>query len=322
MKFTTQPENFTPADAGLVYAFDTESDEPRDVQVAIIECDSDEIVGRQMLCGVTEGSFDIAPYVRPFIDPRPTMKRGTELTDAECRQFAVEIDGVRSRVLTVSDNRIEAIAGEWLSTMPQHRRICYGDRDEIRIFCRSGSMLDVSVVADNGMMMSNRMQPENGAAVLRIDTCDFPDESRTLEVRIVCDGRPARQICYSFARRYPADLRLVWLSSAGTVERYTFPVVRSIMRNTVRTTVAAADGSRRTVGCESEQCIRIVSDYERHGVVEALADIACSPKVWIDGGRTLIDVEVLTTASTLYEFGRPCCIDIDLRIAGGKGVGQ
>lgn len=320
MKFTTQPENLTPVDAGLVYAFDTESDEPRDVQVAIIEYDSDEVVGRQMLCGVTKGSFDIAPYVRPFINPRPMLTRGTTLAEAECRQFAVEIDGVRSRMLTVSDNRMEAIAGEWLSTMPQHRRICYGELDEIRIFCRPDSMLDVNVVADNGMAMNCQMQPENGAAVLRIDTCDFPDKSRTLEVHIVCDGRHARSVCYSFARRYSDDLRLVWLSSAGTVERYTFPIVRSIMRNTVRTAVTAADGSRRTVGCESEQCVRIVSDFERRGVVEALADMAQSPKVWIDGTKALIDVEVLTTASTLYEFGRPCCIDIDLRIAGGKEV--
>lgn len=319
MKFTTQPENLSPVDAGLIYAFDTESDEPRDVQVAIIECGSGEVVGRQMLCGVTEGSFDIAPYVRPFIDPQPIVASGTELSDAACRQFAVEIDGVRSRTLTVSDNRVETIAGEWLSTMTEHRRIGYGERDEIRIFCRPGSMLDVSVVADNGETVCDSIQPENGAAVLRIDTGDFPKRTRTLEVRIVCDGRQARPVCYSLVRRYPNDLRLVWLSSFGTVERYTFPVVRSIMRNTVRTAVTAADGSRRTVGCESEQCIRIVSDYERRGVVEALADIAVSPKVWIEGKRALIDVEVLTTASTLYEFGRPCCIDIDLRIAG-KGV--
>ncbi len=319
MKFTTQPENFTPVEAGLIYAFDTESDEPRDVQVAIIECGSDEVVGRQMLCGVTEGSFDIAPYVRPFIDPQPTVVRGTGLADAACGQFAVEIDGVRSQVLTVSDNRVETIAGEWLSTMTGHRRICYGERDEIRIFCRPGSTLDVSVVADNGEAVGDSMRSDNGAAVLRIDTCDFPKESRMLEVRIVCDGRQARSVCYSMVRRYPDDLRLVWLSSFGTFERYTFPVVRSIMRNTVRTAVTAADGSRRTVGCESEQCIRIVSDYERRGVVEALADIALSPKVWIEGKAVLIDVEVLTTASTLYEFGRPCCIDVDLRIVG-EGV--
>lgn len=320
MKFITQPENLSPVDAGLLYSFDTESDEPRDVQVEIIEYDSYETVGRQMLCGVTTGSFDIAPYVRPFIDRRPTMERGTALIDAECRQFVVEIDGVSSRVLTVTGNRIEVVDGSWLSTMTEHRRICYGERDEIRIFCRPYTALDVSVVADNGMMMNNQMEPENGAAVLRIDTCDFPEESRTLEVRIVCNGRYARSVYYSFTKRYPDDMRLAWISSVGSVERYTFPIVRSIARNTVRSTVADADGSRRTVGCESEQCIRIVSDYERRGIVEALADIAMSPKVWIEGALNLIEVEVLTSASTLYEYGRPCCIDIDLRIAGGKGV--
>lgn len=321
MKFTTQPQNLSPVDAGLVYAFDTESDEPRDVQVSIIEYDSYETVGRQTLCSVTNGSFDIAPYVRPFMSQRPTMARGTTLIDAQCYQFVVEIDGVRSRILTVSDNRVDVVAGSWLSTMTEHRRICPGERDEIRIFCRPGEMLDARVVSDDGMMMNSLLEPENGAAVLRIDTCDFAEDTRTLEVRIVCSSKFVRTIYYSFAKRYPNDLRLAWLSSVGTVERYTFPIVRSIARNTTRTAVVGADGKRCTVGCESEQCIRIVSDFERRGVIEALADIARSPKVWTEGALALTEVEVLTTASTLYEYGRPCFIEIDLRIAGGKEAG-
>lgn len=321
MKFTSQPENLSPVDAGLIYSFDAETERPRDVEVSVIEYDSDETVGRQMLCGVTSGSFDIAPYVRRFIDPRPTAERGTMLTEAPCRQFVVEIDGVRSDVLTLSDNRVGVVADSWLSTMTEHRRIGYGERDEIRLFCRQGEELETTVVADNGMTMNSQAEFDSGAAVLRIDTCDFPEESRTLEVRIVSRGRYFRCIYYSIVRRCPDSLRLAWISSVGTVERYTFPIVRSIVRNTVRRTAADADGFRRTVGSESEQCMRVVSDYERRGIVAALAEIADSPRVWIDGALVCSEVEVLTTASTLYEYGRPCCIDIDLRIAGGKEVG-
>lgn len=321
MKFTTQPENLSPVDAGLVYAFDTESDEPRDVQVSIIEYDSYETVGRRTLYGVTDGSFDIAPYVRPFMNMRPAVQTAAFITDARCYQFVVEIDGVQSRVLTVADNRVAVAAGSWLSTMPEQRRICHGEYDEIRIFCRPDEVLEVCAVSDDGMMNSARMAPENGAALLCIDTCGFPEDAKTLDVSIVCGGGLMRSIRYTFAERYPNDMRLVWLSSVGTVERYTFPVVHSIARNTTRTAVTGADGSRRTVGCESEQCIRIVSDYERRGVIEALADIARSPKVWIESAGTFTEVEVLTTASTLYEYGRPCFVEIDLRIAGGKEAG-
>lgn len=320
MKFTDQPENLSPVDAGLVYSFDTETAEPRDVQVSVIEYDSDETVGRLMLCGVTTGSFDIAPYVRRFIDPRPMTIRGTILLEAPCCRFFVEIDGVRSRLLVLTDNRVEAVAGSWLSTMTEHRRIGNNERDEIRIFCRPDSMLDVCAVADNGMATYCEMTTETGAAILCLDTRDFPEDSRTLEVRITCNGGYIRSVYYSFVKRYPNDMRLAWVSSVGTVERYTFPIVRSIMRNTVRSTVAEADGFRRTAGCETEQCIRLVSDYERRGVIEALAEIALSPKVWVEGVKAHTEVEVLTTASTLYEYGRPCCIDMDLRIADGKEV--
>lgn len=318
MKFTSQPSNLSPVEAGLIYSFDTGCAEPRDVEVSIIEYDSDDVVGRLMLCGVTSGSFDIAPTVGRFIGARPSTEGGTILTEAPCRQFVVEIDGVRSDVLTLTDNRVETVADSWLSSMTEHRRIGYGERDEIRIFCRAGEEIDVNVVADNGMTISSQMDSDSGAALLLVDTFDFPEESRTLEVRIVCGGRSVRSIYYSIVKRYSGDLRLVWISSVGTVERYTFPVVRSIERNTVRRTVAEADGFRRTVGCESEQCVRLVSDYERRGVIAALAEIASSPAVWIEYRQSRIEAEVLTTSSTLYEYGRPCCIDIDLRIAGGK----
>ncbi len=321
MKFTDQPESLSPVEAGLVYSFDAETERPRDVEVSVIDYDSDYTVSRLSLCGVTSGSFDIAPVVRRFIYPLPTAARGTLLTEAHCCRFIVEIDGVRSDVLTLADNRVEVVRGSWLSTMTEHRRIGYGERDEIRIFCRRGEELEVTVVADNGATVVRRTNTDSGAVLLCLDTCDFPEESRTLEVRIACGGVQTRSVYYSVARRYPGDLRLAWVSSVGTVERYTFPIVRSIERNTVRTAVAEADGFRRTVGCESEQCVRVVSDYERRGIIAALAEIAMSPNVWIEYLQTHTEVEVLTTASTLYEYGRPCCIDIDMRIAGGKEVG-
>jgi len=283
MKFTTQPQNLSPVDAGLVYAFDTESDEPRDVQVSIIEYDSYETVGRQTLYGVTDGSFDIAPYVRPFMNMRPAVQTAAFITDARCYQFVVEIDGVQSRVLTVADNRVAVAAGSWLSTMPEQRRICHGEYDEIRIFCRPDEVLEVCAVSDDGMMNSARMAPENGAALLCIDTCGFPEDAKTLDVSIVCGGGLMRSIRYTFAERYPNDMRLVWLSSVGTVERYTFPVVRSIARNTTRTAVTGADGSRRTAEELTDYYVELKKKYP----IVSIED-GCAENDW-DGWKILTD---------------------------------
>ena len=63
MKFTSIPKSYSSYAEPLVYMFDTQS-EKADVEVRIINATTNEVIGRKMLYGVSEGQIDIAPYLR------------------------------------------------------------------------------------------------------------------------------------------------------------------------------------------------------------------------------------------------------------------
>ena len=317
MQFTIQPTDFAPVGNGLLYGFETGSDEPKNVQISVIDADTDAVIGRKSVRRVKYGTIDIAPYVSRFADfVEPVRIKGSALVEAPCCRYVVEADGVCSRVLTLAGNGIEVGAKTSLTTMTRFRKIALGERDEVRLFGEKGSTFNVTLRTSGGDEIPLNHTSATGAVILFIDTADFAAGTRTAEVAIRCDGRDVPSLCYTVVERYGADLRLAWLSMAGTVERYTFPVVRSMTRNAVHRRVERADGIRRTVECTTEQTLRLVSAYEPHAVAEAIAEIASSPRVWLEGKAVDSEVEVLSSSTTLYEFGRPDCVEVDLRVGG------
>ena len=71
MKFTSIPEAYSSFREPLIYAFDTESTTPHDVELKIINRTTGEEIGRKRLYNVTTGEIDIAPYLRSAA--RPTL---------------------------------------------------------------------------------------------------------------------------------------------------------------------------------------------------------------------------------------------------------
>ena len=61
MKFTSIPDTYSSYREPLIYAFDTESTTPRDVELKIINRSTGEEIGRKRLYNVTSGEVDIAP---------------------------------------------------------------------------------------------------------------------------------------------------------------------------------------------------------------------------------------------------------------------
>ena len=64
MKFTSIPDTFSSYREPLLYAFETGSSTPRDVELKIINHTTGEEIGRKRLYNVTSGEVDIAPYLR------------------------------------------------------------------------------------------------------------------------------------------------------------------------------------------------------------------------------------------------------------------
>ena len=319
MFFTFQPSDFAPVNEGLLYGFDTQSSEPCSVQFDIVDADTSVVVGRKTLYGVTTGTVDIAPYVRIAADASTPMRTdGSALCDAPCRRYKVVAEGAESTPITVADNRVTVGEKTSLTTMTRQRKIAFGERDELRLFGGRGATFAVTIRTSGGDEIVLHHTSASGAVILTVDTSDFSRDTRTAEVCIECDGREIPSLCYTVSERCGKDLRLVWVSSAGTVERYTFPVVRSMTRNTVHRRIVAADGTYRTAECITDETVRLVSAYEPHGVAQAVAEVAASPCVWIEGKAVDSATEVLGSSITFYEFGRPDCVEVDLRTGCGE----
>lgn len=313
MIITRQPNDFTPLSEGQVFAFDTESATPTDVEIHVLDMESYQSITRQRLCGVTSGEIDVAPYIGRMLEAVPCSDSGTVLKAAPHLCYTVSFNGVRSDKVYTCLNKVVPALPSWLSTMTQQRRILFGERDEVMLFGPRNSVFEVQLVADAGTDVFLTCAGECGAAIFCLDTLDYPEGVRSIEAWFTCNGTQLLTVFYTVERDRGTGVRLAWVSSAGSIERYTFPIVRDTMQSVVRECVTDADGMPVTVGCTTEQTLRLVSDYERHAVAGAVAEAALSAKVWRECGRELSRVEVTTASTTLYEFGRPDLVEVDIR---------
>ena len=96
MKFTLLPEAYSSFREPLIYAFTTEDATPRDVEIKIIDCADNKVIGRKRLYGVSSGEVDIAPYLRSATRPSlpSTIEGCGEIDTATNIRVKVEADGV------------------------------------------------------------------------------------------------------------------------------------------------------------------------------------------------------------------------------------
>ena len=63
MKFVSIPNYGASWREALNYSFSTETSEPQDIKVEVVDARSSELLGEMRLYGVTKGVVNIAPYV-------------------------------------------------------------------------------------------------------------------------------------------------------------------------------------------------------------------------------------------------------------------
>ena len=129
---------------------------------------------------------------------------------------------------------------------------------------------------------------------------------------VLCDGGEVASLCYNIVAPSGRGVRLAWLSSEGSIERYTFPVTHSITLNAERERVG--DGEiLRTVACRSESRLEVASRYEPRATIAALSEIVASSRVWLVAEED-IEVDVVTATTTQGLFGEPSAVVLSLRL--------
>lgn len=311
MRIIKLSEDFTPRHEGLLYGIDVESEQPRDVTIEVVDMASSEVVATQRLREITTAEVNIAHYIEPITGYTPSHAAHTTFKEAPSRCTMIRSGEDFSAPIITSVNRCHISRPSCVCAMPNRRTISYGEVDEVLILAAEGETLTANIVADTGESLSLDYGTATGAAILSISTKDFGKKFRTLDVELLCNGESLGHLHYTAVPAYKGSLRLAWVSGAGSIERYTFPVVVKSQLSTVKESIDTSEG-RRVVSAVSKSILSLKSRYEAAATIEALAEIISSPRVWIEGASGCAEVEVESLSVDKNLFNEPDIVAINI----------
>lgn len=317
MTFTTVPNDYASFRGPLNYAF-TLDGEARDVVVRIFDADTNTVIGRKQLYGITSAEIDIAPYIRQRLQPQlPPAIASTMLISLPMQtSVLVEVEGVASPSRTF-------IASEIDTSQP---------------FCLlSGQMLSRTMTRDEFDIVSLYFSPEVEAEVVveffgqehemlaftpsEAGICSVVVTARRAaegvqKVRLTAyvDDATACEIIYTLRPNLPTARRLAWLNHYFAPEFYTFPLRKGVLIKATRKCMENMWG-REAAALESENELKLISAYEPRAQIEALCGILSSPKVWLAEGNALEQVELLTDRILTAPCAQMGMVEVDIRAA-------
>ena len=312
MKIKKLSENFTPLAEGIFFDIETECETPRDLVVEILELPTGEVVATQLLRNVLSATINIAPYMEHFAEYKPSVHHKTTFSEAPTATYKVRVEGIESEEVVVSINRSKIDEPPTLVTsFPLLRRIARGESDEVVVVSGKGNRIYVEIEDENCAIFTFDYLPTSEASILTISPDELDETIKSFEVTLYCEGQVLGTLRYVISTPLKSATRLAWISESGAIERYTFPKSYKTVLTTDKRSVLTSEGIC-TAHCQAKQTISLCSRFESSKTIEALAQIASSPKVWVedDGGFTL--VEVATPSIDYNIFGEPSHIHFDI----------
>lgn len=317
MKFTSIPEAYSSFREPLIYAFDTESTTPRDVELKIINRTTDEEIGRKILYNVTTGEIDIAPYLRSAA--RPTLPaQVTECGEVETNatiKVVVEAEGKRSSSRNFIAAAIDRDALYMLLTSQQlHRTMEREEFDIIPYFTWPDIVVSFDVeFIGYGTERITITPPSGGQRAVAV-TARGREGVDTIRVTVKIDGRADTVIEYEMKQNLRGARRVAWLNKELSPELYTFPLRKGVLIEATRHHMASIWG-REAAAVESRSELKLLSAYEPEKQLKALSEILSSPRVWLVEGGNVQDVELTTDRVMLSPSEEMGIIEVDIRAA-------
>ena len=276
--------------------------------------DGSALLGAKRFAAVAEAAFDAAPYLRRRLHFTPATGR-TGFYPAEGRTVTavVEAAGTDGEAAAAVAPARTFLPGDAPGTpglrtsMPLVRLIPEDACDELTLLTDGPCIVTVTAEAGDTATAESYRVSEAGLHLFRFDTRDFPGAER-----VTVDAGECGAVNYSVIPAVRDGVRLAWRSSAGSVEHYTFPVVRTV---TVRAERREAEGRVGRGGAASSAGgeTRLASAYEGLAGLEALAGLSTAPEVWIAKGDVYTPVCVVTDEAVVRRHGTLCCLEIAIR---------
>lgn len=313
MQFTQIPQQYAPLGQEVRYA--VEHDAEADIDIRVLDSTDGSVLAAKRFAAVSEAAFDIAPALRRRLRFAP-VSEGTGFADPAGRSVTAEVKAFET------DNATAAVTASFRTflpgaaapggaalrtTMPLERLIPEGSGDELTLFAENPCAVTVTATSADSVTAQHYQSAARGLQPFRLDTRDFP-EAETITV----DAGECGTVVYTLVPAREEAVRLAWRSSAGSVEHYSFPIVRETALGVDKTRAEGPDGVV-VAAMESVREVRLASAFERAEVLEALAELIEAPQVWLVGEEGYVPVDVATDAVTIRQHGSMRCLEVTVR---------
>ena len=314
MTFTQIPQQYAPLGAEAIYAVENPAGGDLDIRIAD---ERGATLGALRFAAAATARFDAAPALRRALRFIPLVGN-TGFYAATGRVVKAAVTAGAAGTLpegteataparTFLPGREAAEAPALLTTLPRRRIIPEGACEELTLLTAGDAEAVVTARTADSLTAESYSVRTSGPLLFRIDTRDFPGaetlsidfgEIGTVEYTVVPAGREA--------------VGLAWRTSAGSVEHYSFPVVREVTKSTQKRRACGPEG-HVVVPQRSERRTALASAYETPEMLEALAELTETPEVWIAGEEIYTPADVLTDEATVLRRGTMSCLEIEIR---------
>lgn len=302
MRFVSIPQNGASWSDKLIYSFDTELDEPTDVDVEIYNQTTHQLIARKRLYGVTQAEVDIAPILRSAIEMRVDNVESTMVQSSlmGCR-VAVGIMDLMSVERLFCAANIDLLRPQMMSCVPDKLVMGYGES------------LFFSVVAPDGLQVkiveytptskrSITLTPEPDLVLYDVVICtsSLRGNVERIEVSVNSDSELLASFECRVELQPPAGHRLVWRNRQGGLESYLFPKSLPLVSEVDIDTFSTSAGLMSKIRGSRER-YRLCSALECGKVLQSLREIIYAPYIYEMMLDKLSDVVLATRR---MEYGK------------------
>ncbi len=294
--FINIPENFSTSYGELIYKFQNSTS--TDLKFTVKLINSDEIIGVKKLYNTEAASINVAPLVRNILTPKPQRMTTTfSIPDHTSLGVSVTCNTTAAEVRYFTAAKERPSQNSIMTTLPLRREIKIGDQESILIHAAEGVTVGARIVIsrfENSVIYRELEQAmgESGVMLLNLNTSGLSDVS-AIDVDIFVGGSLLERVTYTVSPQNRYAYRLAWVSSAGSIEHFTFPRVM-----------------QRKVLSSGKFEVTLVSDYESQQTIDALSELLTSVGVWRVDDDEYTPVEVATSELVVYRDGKLSLVEL------------
>lgn len=311
MTFTSLPEMFSSVFGPLAYTFSNAAE--TELFLEILSTRDGSRIGSKRFYNTPTGTLNIAPMVRKNIRFVPSSGM-TGFCNSESRSASVQlaVGTTYSEVRTFVAAHDSVKPSRILTTMPSHRIIAYGESDEIT--CCIPGQHTVTVTSDitAEALTYNAIGGEE-LTLFRLNTRSFLPSVGTITVRIATAGQTVAEIGYTVVPKCDEGCRIAWRSRAGSIEHYTFPVVKSVVQKIRKEQVLTDDAATKISVSATNGRRPSPRPSNPPPLSKRWPKSPHRPKSGRSTATKYEEVDILTREQTIGRHGSLGCIEISLR---------